>query len=85
MHLKNFSLITRNQKVELAPAYDFLNATILIKNPKEELALPLKGKISRLTHNDFLDYFPCESLQISPTIHTDKSSCIFFNEMLCLA
>jgi serine/threonine-protein kinase HipA len=78
MNLKNFSLITRNQKVEL-------NATILLKNPKEELALPLKGKTSRLTRNDFLDYFPCERLQISPTIHTDKSSCIFFKEMLCLA
>ena len=85
LHLKNFSLITRTQKVELAPAYDFLNATILIKNPKEELALPLKGKTSRLTRNDFLDYFPCERLQISPTIQTDKSSCIFFKEMLSLA
>jgi len=29
MHLKNFSLITRNEKVELAPAYDFLNTTIV--------------------------------------------------------
>jgi serine/threonine-protein kinase HipA len=28
MHLKNFSLITRHQKVELAPAYDFLNTTL---------------------------------------------------------
>jgi serine/threonine-protein kinase HipA len=85
MDPKNFSLITRTQTVELAAAYDFLNATILLKNPKEELALPLNGKTSRLTRNDSLDYFPCERLQISPTIHTDKSSCIFFKEMLCLA
>ena len=28
MHLKNFSLITRNQKIELAPGYDFLNTTV---------------------------------------------------------
>jgi serine/threonine-protein kinase HipA len=38
MHLKNFSLITRNQKVELAPAYDFLNTTIALQNAKEEMA-----------------------------------------------
>lgn len=28
MHLKNFSLITRDGKVELAPAYDYLNTTV---------------------------------------------------------
>ena len=28
MHLKNFSLITRQGKVELAPAYDYLNTTL---------------------------------------------------------
>ena len=28
MHLKNFSLITRQGKVELAPAYDYLNTTV---------------------------------------------------------
>jgi serine/threonine-protein kinase HipA len=71
MHLKNFSLITRNQKVELAPAYDFLNTTIALKNAKDELALPLKGKKSRLTRNDFLDYFARERLEINQRILTD--------------
>ncbi len=65
MHLKNFSLITRNQKSELAPAYDFLNTTIALKNAKEELALPLKGKKSRFTRNDLLDYFAHERLQLN--------------------
>lgn len=44
MHLKNFSLITKNGKTTLAPAYDLLNSTISIKNPEEEIALTLKGK-----------------------------------------
>ena len=74
MHLKNFSLITRNQKVEMAPAYDFLNSTIALKNPKEEMALPLNGKKSRLTRNDFLDYFARERLQINERVLSDVLS-----------
>jgi serine/threonine-protein kinase HipA len=65
MHLKNFSLITREGKVELAPAYDFLNTTIVLKNPKEELALPLNGKKSRLARKDIVDYFAREHLRIN--------------------
>jgi len=65
MHLKNFSLITRNQKNELAPAYDFLNTTIALKSAKEEFALPLKGKKSQLTKNDLLGYYARERLQLN--------------------
>jgi len=36
MHLKNFSLITREKIVTLSPAYDLLNTSIAQKNPKEE-------------------------------------------------
>jgi serine/threonine-protein kinase HipA len=64
MHLKNFSLITRAGKVELAPAYDFLNTTIALPNPREELALPLNGKKSKLTRHDLLRYFARERLRI---------------------
>jgi serine/threonine-protein kinase HipA len=74
MHLKNFSLITRNQKVELAPAYDFLNSTIALHNPREEMALPLKGKKSGLTRNDFLNYFARERLQINERVLSDVLS-----------
>ena len=74
MHLKNFSLITRNQKVELAPAYDFLNTTIALKNAREELALPLRGKKSRLTRHDFLTYFANERLQINEGVMNDVLS-----------
>jgi serine/threonine-protein kinase HipA len=74
MHLKNFSLITRNQKVELAPAYDLLSTTIAIKNPREELALPLRGKKSRLTRNDLLEYFARERLHLNERILGDVMS-----------
>ncbi len=68
MHLKNFSLITRGGKVELAPAYDFLNTTIELKAAKEEMALPIRGKKSRLTRNDVVDYFGRERLQINERV-----------------
>jgi serine/threonine-protein kinase HipA len=74
MHLKNFSLITRNEKVELAPAYDFLNTTIALKAAKEEMALPIKGKKSKLTRNDLLNYFAQERLQINERVMNDVLS-----------
>jgi serine/threonine-protein kinase HipA len=71
MHLKNFSLITRNGKVELAPAYDFLNTTIAyiaLGKPLseiEEIALSLKGKKRGLTRKVWVDYFAKERLQLT--------------------
>lgn len=65
MHLKNFSLITRNNKIELSPAYDFINSTIVLKKPKEELALPLNGKKNNITHNDLVKYYGQERLKLS--------------------
>ena len=74
MHLKNFSLITRSEKVELAPAYDFLNTTIALKAAKEEFALPVRGKKSKLTRNDLLNYFARERLQMNDRILSDVLS-----------
>jgi serine/threonine-protein kinase HipA len=65
MHLKNFSLITKNGKTTLTPVYDFLNSTIAIKNPDEEMALTLKGKKSNLKATDFIDYYAKERLQLN--------------------
>ncbi|WP_245980578.1 HipA domain-containing protein [Flagellimonas lutimaris] len=71
MHLKNFSLITKNGKTTLAPAYDLLNSSIAIKNPEEEIALTLKGKKSNLKASDFTDYYAKERLQLNEkTIET---------------
>jgi len=63
MHLKNFSLIRYENKVELSPAYDLLNSSIVLKNP-EEIALPLRGKKSKLKGEELIDYFGLERLKL---------------------
>ncbi|SFD84902.1 HipA domain-containing protein [Flavobacterium phragmitis] len=68
MHLKNFSLITKSGKTTLAPAYDFLNSSIAIKNPQEEMALKLKGKKSNFKAVDLIDYFAKERLGLNDKI-----------------
>ena len=68
MHLKNFSLITRENIVELAPAYDFVNSTIALPRTQEELALPLNGKKSNLTRTDLVDYFGKERLGLNAEV-----------------
>lgn len=65
MHLKNFSLITRGQKISISPVYDLLNSTIAQKNTKEEIALPIKGKKNNLTKSDLLKYFAIEKLKLN--------------------
>lgn len=76
MHLKNFSLITKNGKTTLTPAYDFLNSTIAVKNPEEEIALTLKGKKNNLKASDFIDYYAKERLQLN-----DKTVAIILEQM----
>lgn len=54
MHLKNFSLYRPKKLYQLTPAYDLLNVAIANPKDKEELALTLNGKKSRLKLADFL-------------------------------
>lgn len=56
MHLKNFSLIEASSGWTLAPAYDLLNVSIANPEDKEELALSMGGKKSRLKRTDFVSY-----------------------------
>ncbi len=65
MHLKNFSLIQRDIKVEFSPAYDLINTTIAMKSPKEEIALPLNGKKSRLKAKDIFEYYARGRLELT--------------------
>ncbi len=67
MHLKNFSVIRRDRKVELSPGYDLLNTTIIL-NSQEELALPLNGKKNKLIKDDFFVYFAEDRLGLNPKI-----------------
>lgn len=68
MHLKNFSLLSRDGKIELAPAYDFVNTTLAMGKAKEEIALTLNGKKSNLKRVDFIDYYGLQKLQISQAV-----------------
>lgn len=55
MHLKNFSLYCPKKTYQLSPAYDLLNVAIANPMDREELALPLNGKKSKLCLADFLN------------------------------
>lgn len=68
MHLKNWSLIPRDDKVELSPAYDLLNTTIPNPRSREELALPLRGKRSKLRAKDFWTYLADERLGLTASM-----------------
>ncbi|MDX1900726.1 MAG: HipA domain-containing protein [Gammaproteobacteria bacterium] len=68
MHLKNFSLISRDQKITLSPSYDLLNSTIAMTNAREEMALSLNGKKNNLKKNDIIDYLGKERLGLNENI-----------------
>lgn len=53
MHLKNFSMINKDDKWVLAPAYDLLNVSIVNPEDTEELALTLEGKKRKLKWDNF--------------------------------
>lgn len=66
MHLKNFSIITRDGKVTLSPCYDLVNSTIEYKKKQdEEIALPLQGKKKNLTRNILVNYFGTERCDLT--------------------
>ncbi|MCD4776841.1 MAG: HipA domain-containing protein [Candidatus Aegiribacteria sp.] len=77
MHLKNFSLIRRRGKIELAPLYDHLNSSIALQamgrslNDIEEVALPLRGKKHHLTRRDWVDYYGIERLKLNEKVITE--------------
>ncbi len=70
MHLKNFSLIKSEDKIELSPAYDLLSTSLVLKDP-EEIALPLRGKKGKLKKDDLISYFGNKKLGLN-TVIIDK-------------
>ena len=68
MHIKNFSLITRKNKVEFSPAYDLLNSTLAMGGAEEEMALHLAGKRSRFRRRALIDYLGRERLGLNEEI-----------------
>jgi serine/threonine-protein kinase HipA len=53
MHLKNFSMIEKEGKWSLSPAYDLLNVNLANPSDKEELALNLEGRKRKFTKHLF--------------------------------
>ena len=55
MHLKNFSLYSKEQgKYLLTPAYDMLSTALVMPEDTEELALTLNGKKRKIKKTDFV-------------------------------
>ena len=72
MHLKNFALLENALgEFELSPAYDLLSTALVIANDKEETALTINGKKSRLKKKDF------DALAISMNINTKVLESIY--------
>lgn len=54
MHLKNFALITSDEKlVSLSPAYDLVSTKIALPSDKEEMALTMNAKKAKIRKKDF--------------------------------
>ena len=67
-HLKNYSLVTRKNKIELSPVYDLINTTIALPNPQEEIALPIMGKKRDLTKKVLINYWGFEKLGLNNNV-----------------
>jgi|SRR3989339_473040 len=65
MHLKNFSLLTKEDIVALSPGYDLLNTTIAIGDAKEEIALPINGRKNNLKKAELIDYYAKERMKLT--------------------
>ncbi len=72
MHLKNFALLENSLgEFELSPAYDLLSTALVILDDKEESALTINGKKSRLKKKDF------NALALSMNINTKALESIY--------
>ena len=64
MHLKNFSLYSKEQgKYVLTPAYDMLSTALVMPEDTEELALALNGKKRKIKKADFVASMQASGLE----------------------
>ncbi len=77
MHLKNFSIINRDAKIELSPCYDLVNTSIILKNPSEEIALTLKGKKKNLTGQILTNYFGSDICGLNDKVISNTVESVF--------
>ncbi len=79
-HLKNFSLIRKDDKIEFSPFYDLVNTSIVLKNAQEEIALPIRGRKNNLSKSDLVDYFGKEVCGLTEKViqkSLEKFSAVF--------
>jgi serine/threonine-protein kinase HipA len=57
MHLKNYSLISRDNKIELSPVYDLLNTSIVLSGDIDEIGLFIAGTKKQLNYEILINYF----------------------------
>ncbi len=64
MHLKNFSLYSKEQgKYVLTPAYDMLSTALVMPEDTEELAITLNGKKRKIKKADFVASMQASGLE----------------------
>lgn len=68
MHIKNFSLISRDKMITLSPVYDLLNSTIAIIKTEEEIALSINGRKKKLSRQMLFHYFAEERLGLNSKV-----------------
>ncbi len=66
MHLKNFSLISRQGYITLSPAYDLVNSTILLNRDADEIGLSLKGVRKNLDAELLIRYYGQDVCSLRP-------------------
>jgi serine/threonine-protein kinase HipA len=53
MHMKNFSILYAGEEVVLSPGYDLINSALVYPNDKDDMALLLSGRKSKIKRKDF--------------------------------
>lgn len=53
MHMKNFSVVHKQDEILLSPAYDLINSNLINPKDKDDVALSLNGKKKKLNRKDF--------------------------------
>lgn len=53
MHMKNFSILYKGEEIVLSPAYDLINSALVFPKDKDDMAMMLSGRKSKIKLKDF--------------------------------
>jgi serine/threonine-protein kinase HipA len=53
MHMKNFSILYQGDEIVLSPAYDLINSALVYPKDKDDVAMLLSGRKSKIKLKDF--------------------------------